>query len=96
MYGDEQAFNRWMDSLRGRFGAQHVDDLHAGLITLLARMARRHDQDMVDIQAAKLLPAGADAVAEVLGGCRSAQYKRAARGREKLSTKNSEGRQKSV
>ncbi len=92
MYGDEQAFLRWLESLGDKFGRQAVEDFRADLVGRLAKMARRHEQDVRDMEAARLLPLGADAVMDRLGGCRSGVYKRAKRGREKLSTEISTSR----
>lgn len=86
MYGNEQNFNAWMDSLRPIFGSASVDDFHASVIGLLAKMHRRREQDIRDMEAARLLPLGAEAVVSAQGICRSAAYKRASRGRKMLST----------
>lgn len=79
MYGDEQAFLRWLDTLASRYGRERVDDLHAELVTLMSRMERRHQQDMTDMQAAKLLTQGVDAVVESQGCHRSTVYRRVSR-----------------
>lgn len=79
MYGDEQAFLRWMESLSGKFGRQAADDFHAEVIGKLARLAKRHEQDMRDMEAADLLAKGASAVVEVQGCHRSTVYRRVSR-----------------
>lgn len=93
MYGDEQAFLRWLESLGDKFGRQAAEDFRADLIGRLAKMARRHEQDVRDMEAARLLPHGADAVMGRQGGCRATAYNRAKRGREILSNQNPAGRQ---
>lgn len=92
MYGDEQALLRWLESLGEKFGRQAVEDFHADLTGRLSKMARRHEQDVRDMEAARLLPLGADTVMERQGGCRATAYNRAKRGREMLSNGNSTGR----
>ena len=79
MYGNEQAFLRWMESLVERYGQARVDDFHGDLITMLSRMERRHQKDMTDIEAAKLLPHGIDVAVEKQGCHRSTIYRRASR-----------------
>lgn len=79
MYGDEQAFLKWMESLSQRFGGTLVEDFHAELRGRLCRMARKHEQDVRDMEAAKLLPHGVAVVTEVQGCHRSTAYRRVSR-----------------
>ncbi len=96
MYGDHHSLARWLDSLRPRFGSERVNELDEGIQTLLTRLARRHAQDMLDIEAARLLPLGAEVVADRQGVCRATAYNRAARGNQKLSNSENPIRQEAA
>jgi len=48
---------------------------------LIGRFRRRHERNVLDVEAARLLPLGADVLMARFGGCRATQYNRAKRGR---------------
>lgn len=86
MYGNEEKFLAWTDSLRGLFGNDATDDLMANVRTMLVRMDRRRAQDIRDMEAAKLLPGGAVAVMEKQQCHLSTVYRRVSRA-QKLARK---------
>lgn len=57
------------------------DDFQLALGDLVGRFRRKHERHILDMEAARLLPLGADVLMARLGGCRATQYNRAKRGR---------------
>lgn len=80
MYGNEQAFNAWIESLAKQFGQDAADNFAADVRCKLHKMQRRHQQDIRDMEAARLLPLGAEVAVERIGCHRSTLYRRASRG----------------
>lgn len=79
MYGDEQKFLAWIESLQAHYGHDATDDFRADVLGKLGRMERKRSQDIRDMEAAKLLPSGADKVVELQGCHLSTVYRRASR-----------------
>lgn len=79
MYGDEQAFLKWIESLERHYGRGTIDDFRAEVIGRLSRISRRHEQDVRDMEAARLLPHGVSVVVEAQGCHRSTAYRRVSR-----------------
>lgn len=59
------------------------DECQIALGEVIGRFRRRRERDILDMQAAELLPLGWRVVAERLGGCKATAYNRAERGRAK-------------
>lgn len=55
------------------------DDFEVALGELVGRFRRKHEKNMQDAEAARLLPLGAAVVVERMGGCRATAYNRARR-----------------
>lgn len=79
MYGDEKIFLAWMESLEKRYGRQRTDDFRAEVIGRLGRIERKHQQDVRDMEAARLLPLGVVVVTENQQCHRATVYRRVSR-----------------
>lgn len=64
------------------------DEFGLALGELVGRFRRKHERTILAMEAARLLPLGADVVVQRMGGCRATAYNRAKRGR--ILSKSSE------
>jgi hypothetical protein len=80
MATSDDYFRLWVESL----AAEGIDagDLEAELIGRIGRLRSRRDRMLRDMEVARLLPFGAEAVRARFGGCRATAYNRAQRGRK--------------
>jgi hypothetical protein len=72
------------DELAALVAALDADDeCQLALGEVIGRFRRRRERDILDMQAAELLPLGWRVVIERQGGCKATAYNRAERGRIK-------------
>lgn len=77
MKASDEAMGKLCESLAAEIGAGV--DFQLDLGELIGRYRRRHERNMLEVEAARLLPNGAEVVAERQRCHRATAYRRAAR-----------------
>ena len=82
MATSEETLHAYMEALAAEGLDRHaLQDMEADLIGKVGRLRILRDRAIRDMEAARLLPHGAAAIIERMGGCRATAYNRAKRGR---------------
>lgn len=83
MATSDDKLREWMESLAAEgIDRDALGDVEADLIGRIGRLRKRRDHGATVVEAARLLPYGADALAERQHCHRSTVYRRAERGRK--------------
>lgn len=83
--GTSDLLRLYMDSLAAKgYSPELIGDLEAHCLNAEVDMRKQRDRDQEDIEIAKLIPHGVDAVMERFGTKRRNTFYRAGRGRELL------------
>ena len=82
MATSDQLLRDYMEALAAEGLDRHaIGEIEADLIGKVGRLRILRDRAIRDMEAARLLPHGAEVLMQRFGGCRATQYNRAKRGR---------------